>query len=115
MHRTGRIASINVSENMLGRVVNPLGKPLDGLKDIEGPFFEMPLERKAPGVVFREPVHQPLQTGLRAIDATVTVRQVRPPLPSIPSSTSVRIMRQVILSIAYMLLWARRVQQWQPS
>ena len=48
VHRTGRIASINVSENMVGRVVNPLGQPLDGLKDIEGPFFEMPLERKAP-------------------------------------------------------------------
>ena len=73
VHRTGRIASINVSENMLGRVVNPLGKPLDGLKDIEGPFFEMPLERKAPGVVFREPVHQPLQTGLRAIDAMIPI------------------------------------------
>ena len=73
VHRTGRIASINVSENMLGRVVNPLGQPLDGLKDIEGPFFEMPLERKAPGVVFREPVHQPLQTGLRAIDAMIPI------------------------------------------
>ena len=73
VHRTGRIASINVSENMVGRVVNPLGKPLDGLKDIEGPFFEMPLERKAPGVVFREPVHQPLQTGLRAIDAMIPI------------------------------------------
>ena len=73
VHRTGRIASINVSENMVGRVVNPLGKPLDGLKDIEGPFYEMPLERKAPGVVFREPVHQPLQTGLRAIDAMIPI------------------------------------------
>ena len=62
VHRTGRIASINVSENMVGRVVNPLGQPLDGLQEIEGPFFEMPLERKAPGVVFREPVHQPLLT-----------------------------------------------------
>jgi len=73
VHRTGRIASIDVSEKMLGRVVNPLGQPLDGLAAIEGPFFEMPLERKAPGVVFREPVHQPLQTGLRAIDAMIPI------------------------------------------
>ena len=73
VRRTGRIASINVSESMLGRVVNPLGMPLDGKGDIDGPFFEMPLERKAPGVVFREPVHQPLQTGLRAIDAMIPI------------------------------------------
>lgn len=73
VRRTGRIASINVSESMTGRVVNPLGMPLDGKGDIEGPFFEMPLERKAPGVVFREPVHQPLQTGLRAIDAMIPI------------------------------------------
>ena len=73
VRRTGRIASIDVSESMLGRVVNPLGVPLDGKGDIEGPFFEMPLERKAPGVVFREPVHQPLQTGLRAIDAMIPI------------------------------------------
>ncbi len=73
VHRTGRIASINVSESMLGRVVTPLGTPIDGKGDIEGPFFEMPLERKAPGVVFREPVHQPLQTGLRAIDAMIPI------------------------------------------
>ncbi|MCQ2057166.1 MAG: F0F1 ATP synthase subunit alpha [Bacteroidaceae bacterium] len=73
VHRTGRIASINVSDGMLGRVVNPLGQPLDGKEPIEGPFFEMPLERKAPGVVFREPVKQPLQTGLRAIDAMIPI------------------------------------------
>ena len=73
VRRTGRIASIDVSESMLGRVVNPLGMPLDGKGDIDGPFFEMPLERKAPGVVFREPVHQPLQTGLRAIDAMIPI------------------------------------------
>lgn len=73
VRRTGRIASINVSESMLGRVVDPLGTPLDGQGDIGGPFFEMPLERKAPGVVFREPVHQPLQTGLRAIDAMIPI------------------------------------------
>ena len=73
VHRTGRIASIDVSERMVGRVVNPLGQPVDGLGEIEGPFFEMPLERKAPGVVFREPVKQPLQTGLRAIDAMIPI------------------------------------------
>jgi F-type H+-transporting ATPase subunit alpha len=73
VYRTGRTASINVSEKMLGRVVNPLGQPLDGLKEIEGPFFEMPLERKAPGVVFREPVYQPLQTGIKAIDAMIPI------------------------------------------
>ncbi len=73
VRRTGRIASIEVSEKMLGRVVNPLGVPLDGNGDIDGPFFEMPLERKAPGVVFREPVHQPLQTGLKAIDAMIPI------------------------------------------
>lgn len=73
VYRTGRTASINVSEKMLGRVVNPLGQPLDGLKEIEGPFFEMPLERKAPGVVFREPVYQPLQTGIKTIDAMIPI------------------------------------------
>ncbi|MBQ0096009.1 MAG: F0F1 ATP synthase subunit alpha [Bacteroidaceae bacterium] len=73
VHRTGRIASINVSENMVGRVVNPLGQAMDGLGEIDGEFFEMPLERKAPGVVFREPVKQPLQTGLRAIDAMIPI------------------------------------------
>ncbi len=73
VRRTGKIAAIDVSEKMLGRVINPLGVPLDGEGKIEGPFFEMPLERKAPGVVFREPVHQPLQTGLRAIDAMIPI------------------------------------------
>lgn len=73
VHRTGKIASIDVCDSMLGRVVNPLGEPLDGQGGLDGPFFEMPLERKAPGVVFREPVHQPLQTGLRAIDAMIPI------------------------------------------
>ncbi|HOO18626.1 MAG TPA: F0F1 ATP synthase subunit alpha, partial [Paludibacteraceae bacterium] len=67
--RTGRVASINVSEEMLGRVINPLGVPIDGKGSIGGEFFEMPLERKAPGVIFRQPVSEPLQTGLKAIDA----------------------------------------------
>lgn len=73
VRRTGKIASIDVSEKMLGRVINPLGIPLDGKGDVKGPFFEMPLERKAPGVLFREPVHQPLQTGLVAIDAMIPI------------------------------------------
>ena len=71
--RTKRIASIQVNEKMFGRVINPLGEPLDGMGPIEGDKFEMPLERKAPGVVFRQPVKQPLQTGLKAIDAMIPI------------------------------------------
>ncbi|OZC01887.1 F0F1 ATP synthase subunit alpha [Rubricoccus marinus] len=71
--RTKRIASIRVSESMLGRVVDPLGNPVDGKGALEGPFYEMPIERKAPGVVFREPVTEPLQTGIKAIDAMVPI------------------------------------------
>ena len=71
--RTRRIASLNVSEGMLGRVVNPLGEPLDGKGKIEGELFEMPLERKAPGVIFRQPVTEPLQTGLKAIDSMIPI------------------------------------------
>ena len=71
--RTNRIASIQVNENMFGRVINPLGEPLDGMGPIPGEKFEMPLERKAPGVVFRQPVKQPLQTGLKAVDAMIPI------------------------------------------
>ena len=71
--RTGRIASIRVSENMLGRVIDPLGVPLDGRGTVGGELFEMPLERKAPGVIFRQPVNQPLQTGLKAVDAMIPI------------------------------------------
>ena len=71
--RTGRIASIQVSDQMFGRVINPLGEPLDGMGPIGGKKFEMPLERKAPGVVFRQPVKEPLQTGLKAIDAMIPI------------------------------------------
>lgn len=71
--RTGRIASINVSDEMVGRVVNPLGEPLDGKGRIGGDLVEMPLERKAPGVIFRQPVTEPLQTGLKAIDAMIPI------------------------------------------
>jgi len=71
--RTGRIASIDVSESMVGRVVNPLGEPLDGRGAIGGDLVEMPLERKAPGVIFRQPVTEPLQTGLKAIDSMIPI------------------------------------------
>jgi len=71
--RTGLIASIQVGEGMLGRVVNTLGQPIDGRGPIEGELFEMPIERKAPGVIFRQPVHEPLQTGIKAIDAMIPV------------------------------------------
>ena len=71
--RTKRIASIQVNEKMFGRVINPLGEPLDGMGPIEGNKYEMPLERKAPGVVFRQPVKQPLQTGLKAVDAMIPI------------------------------------------
>ena len=71
--RTRRIASLNVGEAMLGRVVNPLGEPLDGRGGIEGKLYEMPLERKAPGVIFRQPVTEPLQTGLKAIDSMIPI------------------------------------------
>ncbi len=73
VRRTGRIASINVGEQMLGRVVDPLGNPLDGLGNIEGELTEMPLERKAPGVIFRQPVKEPLQTGLKSVDAMIPI------------------------------------------
>ncbi len=71
--RSNRIASINVGEGILGRVINTLGTPIDGKGPIEGETFEMPLERKAPGVLFREPVTEPLQTGLKAVDAMIPI------------------------------------------
>ncbi len=71
--RTGRIASLLVGEKMVGRVVNTLGQPIDGKGPIEGDLYEMPLERKAPGVIYRQPVTEPLQTGIKAIDAMIPV------------------------------------------
>ena len=71
--RSGRIASIRVGEGMLGRVVDPLGNPLDGKGPIAGETYEMPIERKAPGVIYREPVTEPLQTGIKAIDSMVPI------------------------------------------
>ncbi|MBN2598035.1 F0F1 ATP synthase subunit alpha [Labilibaculum sp.] len=71
--RTKRIASINVGEGMLGRVINTIGEPLDGKGEIKGITYEMPLERKAPGVLYRQPVTEPLQTGLKSIDAMIPI------------------------------------------
>ncbi|HNI43927.1 MAG TPA: F0F1 ATP synthase subunit alpha [Chitinophagales bacterium] len=73
VRRTGRIASIQVSESMVGRVVNALGEPIDGKGPLTGETFEMPLERKAPGVIYRQPVNEPLQTGLKAIDSMIPI------------------------------------------
>lgn len=73
VRRTNRIASINVGEGMLGRVIDTLGKPIDGKGPLTGKTFEMPLERKAPGVIFRQPVNEPLQTGIKAIDAMIPI------------------------------------------
>jgi F-type H+-transporting ATPase subunit alpha len=71
--RTNRIASIKVGEGMVGRVVDTLGNPIDGKGPIEGELLEMPLERKAPGVIFRQPVNEPMQTGIKAIDAMIPI------------------------------------------
>jgi F-type H+-transporting ATPase subunit alpha len=71
--RTGKIASIKVGDGLVGRVINTLGDPIDGKGPITGELYEMPLERKAPGVIFREPVKEPLQTGIKAIDAMIPI------------------------------------------
>jgi F-type H+-transporting ATPase subunit alpha len=71
--RTRRIASIQVGEGMLGRVVDTLGRPIDGKGPISGELFEMPIERKAPGVIYRQPVHEPMQTGIKAIDSMIPI------------------------------------------
>jgi len=71
--RTQRIASINVGEGIVGRVVNTLGEPIDGKGPISGETYEMPLERKAPGVIYRQPVNEPLQTGIKSVDAMIPV------------------------------------------
>lgn len=73
VRRTGKIASINVGEGFVGRVVNPLGEPIDGKGPITGVRYEMPIERKAPGVIFRQPVNEPLQTGIKAIDSMIPI------------------------------------------
>ena len=71
--RTKRIASIKVGEGLLGRVINTIGEPIDGKGRIEGQLYEMPLERKAPGVIYRQPVEEPLQTGLKAVDSMIPI------------------------------------------
>ena len=71
--RTGMIASIKAGMGLVGRVINTLGEPIDGKGPITGDLYEMPIERKAPGVIFREPVKEPLQTGLKAIDAMIPI------------------------------------------
>ncbi len=71
--RTGQIASVNAGDGLLGRVVNTLAQPIDGKGPVEGKLYEMPLERKAPGVIFRQPVNEPLQTGIKAIDAMIPI------------------------------------------
>ncbi len=71
--RTKQIASIKVGESIIGRVVNTLGLPIDGGADLDGELFDMPLERKAPGVIYRQPVNEPLQTGIKAIDSMITI------------------------------------------
>ena len=71
--RSGEIASVKVGEGIIGRVVNTLAEPIDGLGPIQGETFEMPLERKAPGVIYRQPVNEPLQTGIKAIDAMIPI------------------------------------------
>lgn len=71
--RTGRIASIFVGDGLLGRIINTLGHPLDGKGPIKGKTYEMPLERKAPGVIYRQPVNEPLQTGIKAIDSMIPI------------------------------------------
>ena len=73
VRRTGKIASIKVGEGVVGRVINTLGDPIDGKGPITGELYEMPLERKAPGVIYREPVKEPLQTGIKAIDAMIPI------------------------------------------
>ena len=73
VRRTGQIASIPVGEGLLGRVINVLGNPIDGKGPIDGNLIRLPLERKAPGVIFRQPVKQPLQTGIKAIDSMVPI------------------------------------------
>lgn len=73
VRRLKRIASIQAGEGLLGRVINPLGEPIDGKGPIQGELYEMPLERKAPEVIFRQPVKEPLQTGIKAIDAMIPI------------------------------------------
>jgi len=71
--RTKKIASVNVGEGVLGRVINTIGEPIDGKGQLSGELFEMPIERKAPGVIYRQPVNEPIQTGIKPIDAMIPI------------------------------------------
>ncbi len=73
VRRTGQIASLKVGDGLLGRVINPLGEPIDGKGPIQGDLYDAPYERKAPGVIFRQPVNEPLQTGIKAIDSMIPI------------------------------------------
>ncbi|MFM7643623.1 MAG: F0F1 ATP synthase subunit alpha, partial [Sphingomonadales bacterium] len=73
VRRLGKIASVKVGDGMVGRVVDTLGQPIDGKGPIQGDLYEMPIERKAPGVIFRQPVNEPLQTGIKAVDAMIPI------------------------------------------
>jgi F-type H+-transporting ATPase subunit alpha len=96
VRRTNKIASIKVGEGIVGRVVNTLGQPIDGRGPIAGQLYDMPLERKAPGVIYRQPVTEPMQTGIKSIDAMIPIGRgqreliigASRPWPSTPSSTS---------------------------
>ena len=73
VRRLGKIASVKVGDGMVGRVIDTLGNPIDGKGPIQGELYEMPIERKAPGVIFRQPVNEPLQTGIKAVDAMIPI------------------------------------------
>ena len=73
VRRTGNIASLKVGNGVLGRVIDPLGEPIDGKGPIQGELYDSPYERKAPGVIFRQPVNEPLQTGIKAIDSMIPI------------------------------------------
>lgn len=118
--RTGEIASIPVGEGLCGRVINILGEPIDGLGPIQGELINMPLERKAPGVIFRQPVNQPLQTGIKAVDSMVPIgrgqreliigdRQIGKTAIAIDTIINQRkILKQASLSTAYTLPSVRK-------
>ena len=120
--RTGRIASLGVGEGLLGRVITPTGQPLDGKGPITGELFNLPFERKAPGVIFRQPVRQPLQTGIKAIDAMIPIgadkgnllsatdRPVKQQLQLILLLISEAILKKGNRFIAFMLQSDKKVQ-----
>ena len=125
--RTNSIASVKVGEGMLGRVVNMLGEPIDGKGPITGETFDMPIERKAPGVIYRQPVNEPLQTGIKSIDAMIPIGRGQRELiigdrqterrrwPLTPSSTRRSSTTRVSPCSASTSLWARRARRWRAS